>query len=416
MSQYISSFLIDPVVRQARRLSRTSPSTRQETGHDLATTPPAVADRATSFLAFRTPSFSFPNFLGNQEAVSSTSLPDFTREAHDFPSNDGSLQLVETENLEPAIQARRYVVRAAAHLTSDIQIREHQPLDEDYPLSSSCGDDDMAIPDRHGFGGPQAAPSLSTEGTHPVNQYDCVKKALPEDDGMSQIRRRILAIQRTGTSSEMKARLIYDLMTENHRASQHQNDARAQSPASLQSSGRPYTPSSPKSIDSLRPTNSPPTSSSSYEDFLNPFNLIPEDLKPTYWEKPLNFQADNGPDRTSLDSADEEKALGCAHYKRNIKLQCFSCRRWYSCRFCHDAIEDHLLNRRATRRMLCMLCGCAQPAGQICVLCGYSAAYYYCDVCKLWDDDTHKSIYHCPDCGICRLGEGLGKSHLHCKV
>ena len=36
--------------------------------------------------------------------------------------------------------------------------------------------------------------------------------------------------------------------------------------------------------------------------------------------------------------------------------------------------------------------------------------------CKLWDDDPHKSIYHCNDCGICRIGKGLGKDFFHCKV
>jgi hypothetical protein len=36
--------------------------------------------------------------------------------------------------------------------------------------------------------------------------------------------------------------------------------------------------------------------------------------------------------------------------------------------------------------------------------------------CKLWDDDPEKSIYHCNDCGICRIGQGLGKDFFHCKV
>ena len=36
--------------------------------------------------------------------------------------------------------------------------------------------------------------------------------------------------------------------------------------------------------------------------------------------------------------------------------------------------------------------------------------------CKLWDDDPEKKIYHCDDCGICRIGAGLGKDFFHCKV
>ncbi len=75
-----------------------------------------------------------------------------------------------------------------------------------------------------------------------------------------------------------------------------------------------------------------------------------------------------------------------------------------------------MLPRRETSNMLCMLCGHAQKVGDICVRCGESAARYYCNICKLWNDDPDKSVYHCNDCGICRVGEGLGKDFIHCKV
>lgn len=75
-----------------------------------------------------------------------------------------------------------------------------------------------------------------------------------------------------------------------------------------------------------------------------------------------------------------------------------------------------MLNRRETKNMLCMLCGCAQAASEECALCSVRGAWYYCDVCKLWDDDPQKSIYHCNDCGICRVGQGLGKDFFHCKA
>ncbi|KZF25516.1 zf-CHY-domain-containing protein, partial [Xylona heveae TC161] len=108
--------------------------------------------------------------------------------------------------------------------------------------------------------------------------------------------------------------------------------------------------------------------------------------------------------------------LGCQHYKRNVKLQCADCARWYTCRFCHDEREDHALNRRKTKNMLCMVCSFPQPAGAQCQQCNTTAAYYYCEICKLWDDDNEKSIYHCDDCGICRVGQGLGKDFYHCKT
>ncbi|EME84281.1 uncharacterized protein MYCFIDRAFT_152534, partial [Pseudocercospora fijiensis CIRAD86] len=111
--------------------------------------------------------------------------------------------------------------------------------------------------------------------------------------------------------------------------------------------------------------------------------------------------------------------LGCMHYKRNVKVQCFDCQCWFSCRHCHDQSHNlpfpHSLNRKKTQNMLCMLCQTPQPAGETCINCREYAAWYYCSKCKLWDNDTNKRIYHCDDCGICRVGEGLGKDFVHCK-
>ncbi|KAF9919980.1 hypothetical protein FBU30_010294 [Linnemannia zychae] len=56
-----------------------------------------------------------------------------------------------------------------------------------------------------------------------------------------------------------------------------------------------------------------------------------------------------------------------------------------------------------------------QEAAQHCNSCKARMAVYYCDTCKLWDDDPKKHIYHCDDCGICRIGQGLGRDYFHCK-
>lgn len=108
--------------------------------------------------------------------------------------------------------------------------------------------------------------------------------------------------------------------------------------------------------------------------------------------------------------------LGCPHYRRRCKLECSTCGRWYSCRFCHDEVEAHKLVRPQTRHMLCMCCGRAQAADQYCAnpACQMRMARYYCDTCKLWDDDPDKAIYHCDDCGLCRIGKGLGVDFFHC--
>lgn len=71
--------------------------------------------------------------------------------------------------------------------------------------------------------------------------------------------------------------------------------------------------------------------------------------------------------------------------------------------------------RRETKNMFCMLCSEIQPAAQVCRNCHENVARYYCDTCKLWDDRSEKSIYHCDQCGICRVGKGLGQDYFHCE-
>ena len=243
---------------------------------------------------------------------------------------------------------------------------------------------------------------------------------LPEDDGMGVMRKKIHAIRDMGSSNTVKARMIHELMTENYNAlrerSGNQNASMALSPTSPQSPERPSTPVARRGggqlFDQLSVIS---TSTASPVQHHNTYNLTEEDLKPTFFPK-------DEPDSPVYDEEDmdteefEEVILGCQHYKRNVKLQCVACKKWYTCRFCHDEVEDHHLIRHKTENMLCMICGHPQPAAAFCEKCDEQAAQYFCEVCKLWDNDSKKSIYHCTDCGICRIGQGLGKDFFHCKV
>ncbi|KAF9357983.1 hypothetical protein BGX26_002716 [Mortierella sp. AD094] len=121
-----------------------------------------------------------------------------------------------------------------------------------------------------------------------------------------------------------------------------------------------------------------------------------EDLKTTYHDQ-------------------ENGVLGCKHYKRGCKLKANCCGKWFNCRFCHDDVCDHSIVRNETKMMLCMHCKVIQSAAQNCCSCQAQMAHYFCDVCKLWDDDSQKPIYHCDDCGICRIGNGLNQDFFHCK-
>ncbi|GMJ10846.1 BRUTUS, embryo defective 2454 [Hibiscus trionum] len=111
----------------------------------------------------------------------------------------------------------------------------------------------------------------------------------------------------------------------------------------------------------------------------------------------------------------EKQIFGCEHYKRNCKLHAACCGKLFTCRFCHDNVSDHSMDRKATLEMMCMSCLKIQPVGPVCVTpsCnGLSMAKYYCSICKFFDDE--RNVYHCPFCNLCRVGKGLGIDFFHC--
>ncbi|KAG2411057.1 Zinc finger protein [Vigna angularis] len=111
----------------------------------------------------------------------------------------------------------------------------------------------------------------------------------------------------------------------------------------------------------------------------------------------------------------EKLVFGCDHYKRNCKLRAECCGKLFTCRFCHDNVSDHSMDRKATLEMMCMHCLNIQPIGPMCMTpsCnGFSMAKYYCNICKFFDDE--RNVYHCPFCNLCRVGQGLGIDYFHC--
>lgn len=111
----------------------------------------------------------------------------------------------------------------------------------------------------------------------------------------------------------------------------------------------------------------------------------------------------------------EKQVFGCEHYKRNCKLRAACCGKLFTCRFCHDKVSDHSMDRKATTEMMCMRCLKIQPVGPVCTTpscSGLSMAKYYCGICKFFDDE--RVVYHCPFCNLCRVGRGLGVDFFHC--
>lgn len=98
-----------------------------------------------------------------------------------------------------------------------------------------------------------------------------------------------------------------------------------------------------------------------------------------------------------------------------------------------DDNESHAFDRYVTEQISCMACQTVQvrtaavfdfglpvetvvltvvryvvqPVGKICIndKCKTEFACYFCDVCKFFDDDASKDIYHCDKCKICRIGK-----------
>ncbi|KAJ4338214.1 hypothetical protein N0V95_008129 [Ascochyta clinopodiicola] len=412
----ISSFFIDPVVRAGRRFSGAGAGAR------AASVPPAgdAAGRLPLSHANQDPSSaSTPPTDSDTDAdadadangdatavsdapqtVSARPVPllDRFRSYSSFTRRPQHVVVVDEETGDDqdgsstTITAPIDIPFDAADMSSNPSHALEQrfrSLDLD-PLVSSAPAAPTAV---HG-----AAPSIA--GQHAA----AMSESLPADDGFTHLRARIHEIRALKITEQERAQMIHGLMIERY------NYMRPTSPNSFVSHDRPFTPNSAHSVFSEVRTSSP-LSAASDVDIENPYKLRPGDTSPTY-RTPKHHDDEEDEE----DHAEEELVLGCQHYKRNVKVQCYECRHWYTCRHCHDEVEDHALNRKATENMLCMACGTPQKAADICQECGTEAACYYCDICKLWDNNARKKIYHCPDCGICRRGEGLGKDYTHCQT
>ncbi|KAJ9132637.1 Zf-CHY-domain-containing protein [Pleurostoma richardsiae] len=377
MSSLVSSFLINPVLRQARRFSAGF-ATRPDTDPDLA------SDRRRRH--------SHDPHRGHDDAISES-------------DEHSTIATSEDSNAEAMAASRA----AAAPVPMPSNAREDDTRDSALPLARELNPPTAS--------GPLSVNQAGSGGgsTIPLPEDYHSDSCLPADDGMGDLRRRIHNIQLSGMSPSEKAYLMHQLLSEGYTRSQIVSHSRL--------SLRPESPASPTVWE--QPI---AASTQSFKFWRSPFGegsasqklaLTEEDLLPTY--APILQLRDTSEYPEYEDTGilaepeDDTRHFGCEHYRRNVKMQCATCERWYTCRLCHDAVEDHVLPRRETKHMLCMFCGCAQKASDTCANCSQSAAQYYCNICKLWSDDVGKPVYHCNECGICRIGRGLGKDFFHCK-
>lgn len=105
---------------------------------------------------------------------------------------------------------------------------------------------------------------------------------------------------------------------------------------------------------------------------------------------------------------------GCEHYSRNCWIKAACCDRYYPCRRCHDAAENHAIDRTATKFVACVVCGDKdQPVAESCRTCGVRFARYFCKTCRFYDDSPENEVYHCDDCGMCKRGKREDFRHCH---
>lgn len=462
MSGLINSYILEPALRQARRFSTSRPSSAgldrslshasdANSEHALATSPDAVAfsqdaalsdvlveareeldqshddaaraeegtglanppqasetmtlGRETQFQSYRPGNDEQSNHVLEEEPISlSTGIPDAMDLDHAHPASR-STRNAEARTLDSL--GSMSIVDGPSMTTNPSYGVPDDLRDPSSTSTSSSGRIQMSTSNTLTA---QTADEDRSQSGRRDGSLSGIQMSghLPEDDGMRSLRAQVHQIREMALSTEEKAKRMHDLMTADYQRLRMNLSLEPTDSMSESSEGRRPHQHSPMS--SLGEFGKPATDMPD-----GPFPISADDIRPTY--QPQSLPADGYGQHEGESSDDEELALGCAHYRRNVKVQCNDCRKWYTCRHCHDeAEEDHKLNRRNIKHMLCMLCGHAQKAGEYCSQCGELTASHYCDICKLWDNDPSHNIYHCPDCGICRRGVGLGKDYIHCKV
>ncbi|TXG62070.1 hypothetical protein EZV62_013433 [Acer yangbiense] len=88
---------------------------------------------------------------------------------------------------------------------------------------------------------------------------------------------------------------------------------------------------------------------------------------------------------------------GCMHYRRRCRIRAPCCNKIFDCRHCHNEAMNsisvdqklrHDIPRHQVKQVICSLCGTEQQVQQVCVNCGVCMAEYFCETCKLFDEDV----------------------------
>ncbi|CAN8103403.1 unnamed protein product [Discula destructiva] len=433
MSSIVSDFLINPVARTVRRFSSPFASGAADPTADTETVPEHVRrrpplphdfnlDHGEVIADYDGPSLSFPSlsFMRGPDIALGARSPPLL-----IPHHRRLLQQTAGDETSQSSTARSPSPSLFEMDSPTIAIDGPPPASEITIMQDHAPHDHTSqnhtLQDEH-----LRAHAPQDQPLQDQSQQDHSRR-LPANDGMMDMRRRILCIQSNDIfTPDQKRYLMQQVLTESYARARHARAVaegkvdmftpeRAPVPGYASASQDPASSAAQDlgfgiaALETLRAW-------TGLEEELLPIHISEQDAKISYRVREQVRDCDRDYGEEEDEETEIITELGCQHYKRNVKVQCAACEKWYPCRLCHDEIEDHTLPRKLTKHMLCMLCSHPQKASDTCTKCGESAASYYCNICKLWSDDVDKRIYHCDECGICRVGHGLEKDFFHCKT
>ncbi len=108
---------------------------------------------------------------------------------------------------------------------------------------------------------------------------------------------------------------------------------------------------------------------------------------------------------------EEEKPIEeeCPHYQRGCLVKCDKCKLYVNCRLCHPEMDRFKINNVKCKKCLTIQ---LPPFSNTCTNCDHIFGKYFCDICNLFMNKD-KDVFHCNDCGICRIGTQENLMHCH---
>ncbi|KAL1894825.1 hypothetical protein Cpir12675_003470 [Ceratocystis pirilliformis] len=299
MASLVSEFIINPVLRQARRFSEISR--------------PSVVDLSggeNEFPQKDVGSSLDPSAKGFPESAIDSATP-----SDDFPTS----AFMSTSNVSPSLPShvdpqtnRQTMSLLSVHKDDLNQGQEAWALEDASQSSSRSASPQLFVP-------------LDAQGVCELEERE-----LPDDDGMTEMRASIRSIQNMDVCTREKGRLLHHTLMKSHLAFKafHSRQFASDIPDS------PQTWQIQKNLAVGSPLSVGPLSTSlaslkfwNHEDEAETFTLTEQDITPTFHTPPHS----------------NEPYIGCKHYRRNVKLQCSTCSKCAcistSIQYSHKCIE-----------------------------------------------------------------------------